>query len=135
MGPRAVHMHPRGAVLLVWGRLDRLRWEPGAGGEWGQGATAPLRILLRARAHSGPRAIGGRGERFRGGPEHCRPQAVGGLLPGCAWLCLGGSAVSSWVRGENSRGRVGTSRAGLGESPMLTRCRVGSQRPHGGGGQ
>ena len=85
VGPRAVHMHPRGAVLLVWRRLDRLRWEPGAGGEWGQGAIAPLRILLRARAHSGPRAIGGRGERFRGSPEHGRPQAVGGLLSGCAW--------------------------------------------------
>lgn len=57
-------------------------WSP-----WGvaRGATAPSRVLLRSRAHAGPRVIGGRRERFRGGSEHGHPRAVGGLLPGCAW--------------------------------------------------
>lgn len=57
MGPRAVHVHTRGAVLLVWGHLDRLRWEPGAGGPWGQRAAALVSFrsprILRARATGG----------------------------------------------------------------------------------
>lgn len=107
MGPRAVHMHTWGAVLLVWGHLDRLRWEPGAGGPWGQRAAA-LVCPLAAPAHSGPERLEGEVTGSEVALEHGRPKHEG-------------LSTSSWVRGENFRGRVGTSTAGSGDSPVLTR--------------
>lgn len=70
-------MHTRGAVLLVWGHLDLLRWEPGAGGPWGQRAAALARPLA-APAHSGPEQLEGEVSGSEVAPEHGRPEPGAG---------------------------------------------------------